>query len=618
MMLHKSAGKFVSGAAIAILLLLPAGATGAQATPVPTQLPTENCGLPATGNITASVIYNLSEDCTQTNALHIGNNAVRNDITVTVNGNGHRIIADGHRAFFLQGHSDSSITLNLNQVTLDGNRNTTKDSGSMIYVADYSTLNASNTTFTRSHLSGSVARFDHSSSAPASSVSGSFTKVLFEDNSASSSSRSRIVASALLVDKGISVTLNGAVFRSNASGPAVVTVLNGSTVTFSGCLSFSGNYPEHVYNSSSTVNGLTGRPACSGAIGNNGTAQLAAPAITACGMPATGPVDSSAIWTLGRTCNLMNHLIIAPGLTVRIKGNGHEIRSAGTLTILVSRRSTLELEDLTLRRVRIFNYGQVNTRRVTVTESDQRGLVNYGSMTLEDTLLENNSTSSRFLGSALMSSNSYCCGGSVTATNTIIRNSRGARGAISSASDMLTTLNGCLTLTNNLDRDDAGVDYHPDDFAAGRIIDNSAGVICDPALIGAPDPPPPDGGWQWGDDGTRYEPECPVIWPNLHDATPVAVYLCNGRWHIYAIISDRKGERILELSVPDNSGLTAAPVGQYYLRNPSSGKPVVVTWLPQTQQLEISTFYADDPPHQVNKPYVIRINRDHTVEIVAW
>ncbi|MCY3907719.1 MAG: hypothetical protein OXF63_10775 [Anaerolineaceae bacterium] len=86
-------------------LLLPASPAAAQNPPV------ASCGLPSGGNISASVTYTLSADCTQTSVL----STTASNIEVTINGGGHSITSSGHTLFVL-----GSAVLTLNDVTLNG------------------------------------------------------------------------------------------------------------------------------------------------------------------------------------------------------------------------------------------------------------------------------------------------------------------------------------------------------------------------------------------------------------------------------------------------------------------------------------------------------------------
>ena len=108
---------------------------------------------------------------------------------------------------------------------------------------------------------------------------------------------------------------------------------------------------------------------------------------------------------------------------------------------------------------------------------------------------------------------------------------------------------------------------------------------------------------------------------NQHPAASTVVY-----WHpadnsleLWAVISAWEGIPLTEF--PDVAQLVEdGSRSRVLLRtiHPVSGKPLIVRYRADTEQIEISTYYDDMPPHQIDKPYIYRIDEVGQVEIVAW
>ncbi len=109
---------------------------------------------------------------------------------------------------------------------------------------------------------------------------------------------------------------------------------------------------------------------------------------------------------------------------------------------------------------------------------------------------------------------------------------------------------------------------------------------------------------------------------NTHCAAPVVAYRAPGSYDIYAIISNREGRYIL--SVPDVAALRSGEhqggesVTLATFTHPASDKAVVITWRAADKVVEVSTFYADMPPHAINKAYIFTIDEGDGVQYLAW
>ncbi|MYC95502.1 MAG: hypothetical protein F4X14_11075 [Caldilineaceae bacterium SB0661_bin_32] len=119
----------------------------------------------------------------------------------------------------------------------------------------------------------------------------------------------------------------------------------------------------------------------------------------------------------------------------------------------------------------------------------------------------------------------------------------------------------------------------------------------------------------------------PVIYPwpppnaiVLHPATPVQLSQAGSGLRVYFI--NRDGTSDIGPFF-DNFSILAStyagdPVTLYEGFNPGTGKPVTIDYLPAENKLRVSTFYADRPPHDFNKPYVFTVDPNHTVTHEQW
>ena len=96
----------------------------------------------------------------------------------------------------------------------------------------------------------------------------------------------------------------------------------------------------------------------------------------------------------------------------------------------------------------------------------------------------------------------------------------------------------------------------------------------------------------------------------LHAATPIQLSQAGSGLRVYFI--DRNGNSEIGPFF-DNFTILANnyhgdPVVLYEGSNPGTGKPVTIEYLPAEKRLRVSTFYADRPPHDFNKPYIFTVD----------
>ena len=119
----------------------------------------------------------------------------------------------------------------------------------------------------------------------------------------------------------------------------------------------------------------------------------------------------------------------------------------------------------------------------------------------------------------------------------------------------------------------------------------------------------------------------PVIYPwpppnaiVLHAATPIQLSQAGTGLRVYFISRDGASTigpffdefGILKHNYPND------PVTLYTGSNPGTGKPVTIDYIPSQNKLRISTFYADRPPHDIDKPYVFTVDPQHNVVHEQW
>jgi len=119
----------------------------------------------------------------------------------------------------------------------------------------------------------------------------------------------------------------------------------------------------------------------------------------------------------------------------------------------------------------------------------------------------------------------------------------------------------------------------------------------------------------------------PVIYPwpppnaiVLHPATPIQLSRAGTGLRVYFISSDGAGKIgpfFDDFNILANT-YHGDPVTLYAGSNPGTGKPVTIDYLPAQNKLRVSTYYADRPPHDFNKPYVFTVDANHNVTHEQW
>ena len=125
-----------------------------------------------------------------------------------------------------------------------------------------------------------------------------------------------------------------------------------------------------------------------------------------------------------------------------------------------------------------------------------------------------------------------------------------------------------------------------------------------------------------GDMMMRPPPSWPP--PNAivrHAATPIQISALEGGLQVYFIAADgaaTNGPLLSTLSKLAEMHPSGAAVSLFSGSNPGTGKSVTIEYLPDEKKLRVSTFYADKPPHDFNKPYVFNVDADHSVTHERW
>ena len=150
-----------------------------------------------------------------------------------------------------------------------------------------------------------------------------------------------------------------------------------------------------------------------------------------------------------------------------------------------------------------------------------------------------------------------------------------------------------------------------------------------------PDPPDPpgngmngsDNGMMNGDDkdmmaGTPSSHSWPP--PNAivkHAATPIQISAHGGTLNVYIIAPDgaiTSGPAIATISELAEMHPDGDAVSLFSGANAASGKSIMIHYLPAEMKIRVSTYYADKPPHDFNKPYVFTVDADHKVKHELW
>ena len=119
----------------------------------------------------------------------------------------------------------------------------------------------------------------------------------------------------------------------------------------------------------------------------------------------------------------------------------------------------------------------------------------------------------------------------------------------------------------------------------------------------------------------------PVVYPwpppnaiVLHAATPIQLSQAGTGLRVYFIARDGNstiGPFFDEFGILAHQ-YSGDPVTLYTGSNPGTGKPVTIDYLPAQNKLRVSTFYADRPPHDFDKPYVFTVDPQHNVVHEQW
>ena len=137
-------------------------------------------------------------------------------------------------------------------------------------------------------------------------------------------------------------------------------------------------------------------------------------------------------------------------------------------------------------------------------------------------------------------------------------------------------------------------------------------------------PPPTGGNGDNGNGDMMMGP--PTSWPPPnaivhHAATPIQISALGGGLRVYFIAADgaaHTGPLLASLSKLAEMHPSGAAVSLYNGANPGTGKPVTINYLPAEKKLRVSTFYADKPPHDSDKPYIFTVDADHSVAHDRW
>lgn len=427
---HDMRRPFPLPALLISVILLCAGPAAAQTNPAAAA-----CGLPAAGLIYADATWTLNDDCDQTGELNVNDPPAGDPgYTITINGAGHTIRLGAGTWDFLSAN-DSRHTVNLNNVTIDGQFN---ERPGILKV--HGQLNAEKVTFTRGHASVFVL-----------AGTATLSNVLFEDI-ISTGIGFGANGGALNVFASQNVTLNNAVFRKVRNNGVVV--VQGGALTTTGCLAFYGSPAYDVIHSGVWSGGGAWNDSstgpCSGEIGNKGQAVLPAPPLMACGLPAGGLVDEDVTWTLRSDCAGVGHFFIGEGTRVRIVGNGHRITGDPRIhaIFVVGARSTLDMDNLVLDTVRLFNQdGALTLTRSEFRNATSISLTNLGkSASFSNTLFEDNSSAS--FASLFYGSNTFSA--SVTTFRDVVfRNNLGSDRMAVLYRNATLNLEGCIVVENN-------------------------------------------------------------------------------------------------------------------------------------------------------------------------
>ena len=117
----------------------------------------------------------------------------------------------------------------------------------------------------------------------------------------------------------------------------------------------------------------------------------------------------------------------------------------------------------------------------------------------------------------------------------------------------------------------------------------------------------------------------PASWPSPnaivhHAATPIQISALGGGLRVYYVGPDSvsTGELLPTLSALAEMHPDGDAVSLVDSVHPGTGKHVSIHYLPAEKKIHVSTFYADIPPHDYDKPYIFTVAADHSVTHEAW
>ena len=124
-----------------------------------------------------------------------------------------------------------------------------------------------------------------------------------------------------------------------------------------------------------------------------------------------------------------------------------------------------------------------------------------------------------------------------------------------------------------------------------------------------------------GNDGSANSGAGPRVGLVAHDATPVQLFLVDSglqAWFIGPNGASAAGPALSSVSALAAAHPAGASVSLYEGQHPFTNKSVRITYLPALRKLQVSTYYADNPPHQVDKLYVFTVDENNAVNHLNW
>ena len=231
--------------------------------------------------------------------------------------------------------------------------------------------------------------------------------MLFEDSKIANWGLSPTIKGILHVSKTGSATLNNAVFRDIET--SVIAIEKGGRLTTTGCLSFIRVLTHKVHHSGLHSGLGTWSDSSSGAcgdidIGNNGKAVVTYSYTTLpCGLPKNAVIGENRVYTLTSDCVCFQRLVVGPGVTVTINGNGKRIvgcadfqyhftsRVYGPIFVIGGDLAHLKIINAKLYGIRVRNMGgNFTLGNSVIADTSPTPILNFGWAYIHDSLFENN------------------------------------------------------------------------------------------------------------------------------------------------------------------------------------------------------------------------------------